>query len=115
MESNSKPSRVLCSDYSYNLLKEQDPEIPTHKRGKIQVKGKGGMVVWWVGDRLSEEKLHHHTDGAKKVDFVENRENNVGSPEMAPVMEEDKKVDAEMGGPTKDVENTETEVNGQVC
>lgn len=50
MESNSKANRILCSDAAYHFLIEQAPEISAKKRGKIGVKGKGDMVVYWVGD-----------------------------------------------------------------
>ena len=49
MESNSKRQRILCSERSYKLLKEQAPEFPAKKRGAINVKGKGEMTVYWVG------------------------------------------------------------------
>eukprot|EP00977_Amphora_coffeiformis_P009546 scaffold2204_cov166-Amphora_coffeaeformis.AAC.6 len=54
MESNSKPNRILCSERAYNLLVEQDPEMPVKKRGRVAVKGKGDMNVYWVGDNLIE-------------------------------------------------------------
>ena len=47
MESNSKPNRILCSERAYNLLVEQDPEMPIKKRGRVAVKGKGDMNVYW--------------------------------------------------------------------
>ena len=53
MESNSKANRILCSDASYKLLVEQAPEISVKKRSRIAVKGKGDMVVYWVGIRKS--------------------------------------------------------------
>ena len=40
MESNSSAGRILCSERSYKLLKDQTSDIPTKKRGKIHVKGK---------------------------------------------------------------------------
>lgn len=52
MESNSAGSRILCSETSYMLLKRQAPNMPACNRGKIQVKGKGDMVTYWVGDEL---------------------------------------------------------------
>ena len=52
MESNSQANRILCSERSYRILKEQAPEVTTRRRGKIEVKGKGQMVVYWVGDTL---------------------------------------------------------------
>ena len=33
MESSSKANRVLCSERSYKLLKEQDPDMPVKRRG----------------------------------------------------------------------------------
>lgn len=50
MESNSSAARILCSQTSYTLLCEQAPEIPVRRRGKIAVKGKGDMLVYWVGE-----------------------------------------------------------------
>lgn len=52
MESNSGGGRILCSESSYLLLKSQAPDLPVRKRGKIPVKGKGDMTVYWVGDEL---------------------------------------------------------------
>lgn len=52
MESNSKPMRILCSERSHALLKEQAPSIRQRARGRINVKGKGEMEVFWVGDNL---------------------------------------------------------------
>lgn len=47
MESNSKANRILCSEAAFKILQEQAPEISVRKRGKIAVKGKGDMVVYW--------------------------------------------------------------------
>lgn len=52
MESNSVANRILCSERSYKLLRDQAPAIQTKLRSKIQVKGKGEMDVYWVGDNL---------------------------------------------------------------
>lgn len=52
MESNSKANRILCSEAAFKLLNKQAPEISTKKRGKIAVKGKGDMVVWYVNHLL---------------------------------------------------------------
>ena len=52
METNSAANRILCSERSYRLLRDQAPGIYTKRRGKIQVKGKGDMNVYWVGDDL---------------------------------------------------------------
>ena len=50
METNSKAGRILCSEIAYKILQKQAPEIPIKRRGKIAVKGKGDMNVFWVGD-----------------------------------------------------------------
>ena len=50
MESNSQANRILCSETSYQLLVTQAPEIQVKRRGKIAVKGKGDMLVYWVGE-----------------------------------------------------------------
>ena len=50
MESNSKANRILCSENAHKILVEQAPELSVRKRGKIAVKGKGDMIVYWVGD-----------------------------------------------------------------
>lgn len=49
MESNSKANCILCSETSYKLLVKQAPDVPVKKRGRIAVKGKGDMTVYWVG------------------------------------------------------------------
>lgn len=41
MESNSQANRILCSERSYMILKDQSPTFFTKCRGKIDVKGKG--------------------------------------------------------------------------
>ncbi|CAB9517041.1 activated protein kinase catalytic subunit alpha-1 [Seminavis robusta] len=72
MASNSRPNRILCSEYSYRLLREQVPEFPSHKRGKIQVKGKGTMTVFWVGGSLvaAGRVADRRQKEEKKVDFA---------------------------------------------
>eukprot|EP00977_Amphora_coffeiformis_P000931 scaffold200_cov173-Amphora_coffeaeformis.AAC.3 len=80
MESNSKANRILCSEAAYKLLAEQAPDISARKRGKIAVKGKGDMVVYWVGDQeiqstnakggpIYAPKIG--TDDTKRVDFAD--------------------------------------------
>jgi hypothetical protein len=49
MESNSRPGRIHCSEDAAVILQEQAPNMPLQQRGKIQVKGKGLMVTYWVG------------------------------------------------------------------
>ena len=81
MEQNSKANRVLCSEAAYKLLIEQAPEINVRKRGKIAVKGKGDMNVYWVGGDIiaasggmpaepvsNEKRVGFHEEGAETVD-----------------------------------------------
>lgn len=77
MESNSKANRILCSERSYKLLCEQAPGMPTRKRGKIAVKGKGDMTVYWVGTSLikaNEQRLHEREE--KHVGFQDASESH---------------------------------------
>lgn len=81
METNSKANRILCSEAAYEHLEQQAPEISAKKRGKISVKGKGEMVVFWIGDQeISESKRASQnipvsefdpTDKEKHVEFIE--------------------------------------------
>mmetsp|Transcript_17837 Transcript_17837/g.44072 ORF Transcript_17837/g.44072 Transcript_17837/m.44072 type:complete len:191 (+) Transcript_17837:3623-4195(+) len=61
MESNSTSDRIHCSDVSAKLLREQAPEFPISRRGKVAVKGKGNMTTYWVGrlplDDASSKRL----------------------------------------------------------
>lgn len=50
MESNSEPNRIHCSQYSYVLLRKQYRELNIALRGRINVKGKGPMVTYWVNE-----------------------------------------------------------------
>jgi len=47
MESNSMPGKVNISENTYNLLKN-DPDLSFESRGKIQVKGKGELEMYFV-------------------------------------------------------------------
>ncbi|CAB9509368.1 activated protein kinase catalytic subunit alpha-1 [Seminavis robusta] len=66
MESNSVRNRILCSHRSYKLLKDQAPSMKIKCRGKIEVKGKGQMYVFWVGDNMLHARRHLKE---KSVDF----------------------------------------------
>ena len=57
METNSKRNRILCSNRSAIILREQWPELELHCRGKISVKGKGEMVTWWVNKHGRNNRL----------------------------------------------------------
>jgi hypothetical protein len=49
MEHLSVSGKIQCSEVSALLLKEQAPEFPLKRRGKVAVKGKGHMTTYWVG------------------------------------------------------------------
>ena len=57
MESNSYSGKIHCSEASAKLLKEQAPDLPLTKRGKVNVKGKGSMTTYWVGEGLLQEEM----------------------------------------------------------
>ncbi len=48
MESSGEIGKVNISQYTYELIKD-DPQFTFEARGKIQVKGKGEMEMWFVG------------------------------------------------------------------
>ena len=50
MESNSEAGRIHCSERAAALLREQAPDISLVSRGQIEVKGKGRMTTFWVGE-----------------------------------------------------------------
>ena len=56
MESLSTSDRIQCSEASARMLKEQAPEFPLRRRGKVAVKGKGHMVAFWVGSEPTRER-----------------------------------------------------------
>ena len=57
MESLSVSGQVHCSEVSARLLKEQAPDLPIRKRGKVAVKGKGNMITFWVGEPTRGNEL----------------------------------------------------------
>ena len=54
MESNSIVNRIHCSERAAKCLQDQDPDMPIKLRGWIDVKGKGQMKTYWVGQREQE-------------------------------------------------------------
>lgn len=75
MEQNSKANRVLTSEVTSKLLREQAPEIDLVKRGKISVKSKGEMTVYWVGGSLvTKNDILTAAGVEKRVGFNENEE-----------------------------------------
>ncbi|CAJ1945944.1 unnamed protein product [Cylindrotheca closterium] len=56
MESLSTSDRIQCSEASARILKEQAPDFPMRRRGKVAVKGKGHMVAYWVGSEPTRER-----------------------------------------------------------
>jgi hypothetical protein len=72
MENLSISGKIQCSEVSAKLLKEQAPEFPLNRRGKVAVKGKGQMTTYWVGGSMLNEDSDHGTaprfkDEGKKV------------------------------------------------
>jgi guanylate cyclase len=94
MESNSRPSKIHCSNTSAQLLQQQAPDIPMKLRGMIKVKGKGKMKTYWVGDeallkpmapnlmisaaepmdplseRSEEDHIHHNCDDSELTNSI---------------------------------------------
>mmetsp|Transcript_17834 Transcript_17834/g.44045 ORF Transcript_17834/g.44045 Transcript_17834/m.44045 type:complete len:186 (-) Transcript_17834:3729-4286(-) len=67
MESNSTSGRIHCSDVSSaKLLREQAPEFPMKRRGKVAVKGKGNMTTYWVGFSHTRRTLD---ESSKRTDI----------------------------------------------
>ena len=54
MESNSAAGRVSTSKVSADLLFQQCPEIKLKSRGRVMVKGKGKMHMYWVEPEKSD-------------------------------------------------------------
>lgn len=72
MESLSTSDRIQCSEASARILKEQAPDFPLRRRGKVAVKGKGQMVTYWVGSAPARAKSPTKSKGfddKKVVDF----------------------------------------------
>ena len=80
-ESNSKTNRILCSESSQRLLVDQAPDVGLTCRGKIAVKGKGEMMVYWVDPpenldtHAHKTALSHEQEGTqRRVGFVASQE-----------------------------------------
>jgi len=70
MEGLSTSDGIQCSEASAIILKEQAPDFPIRKRGKIQVKGKGQMLTYWVGKMpTSIQRRKQAFDKKPVVDF----------------------------------------------
>jgi hypothetical protein len=61
MESLALSGRVQCSEASAKILKEQAPDFPLRKRGKVAVKGKGNMTTFWVGGATQKDEADRWT------------------------------------------------------
>eukprot|EP00980_Cylindrotheca_fusiformis_P024982 scaffold12841_cov118-Cylindrotheca_fusiformis.AAC.1 len=55
MESLSLSGMIQCSEAAASFLKQQAPELPLRKRGKVAVKGKGSMTTFWVGKKSVDQ------------------------------------------------------------
>ena len=69
MESISASDRIHCSNVSAKLLREQPPEFPIRRRGKIAVKGKGSMTTYWVGGQTLDESKRSEIDRSQRSDI----------------------------------------------
>jgi len=76
MESLSISGQIHCSEVSARLLKEQAPQFPMRKRGKVAVKGKGNMVTYWVGENTRNQPLGS-LDGSHKLGAFDERPSTV--------------------------------------
>ena len=78
MEGLSTSDRIQCSDASARLLKEQAPDFPLRRRGKVAVKGKGHMTTNWVGSTPSHSTARSPSrngfDDKPLVEFQEHEE-----------------------------------------
>lgn len=54
MESSGAANQVQCTEATANAIKEQAPHIQLKERGTVNVKGKGDMITYWVGDTSEE-------------------------------------------------------------
>mmetsp|Transcript_43735 Transcript_43735/g.83486 ORF Transcript_43735/g.83486 Transcript_43735/m.83486 type:complete len:356 (-) Transcript_43735:381-1448(-) len=57
MESNSKKNQIHMSEAATTLLKEQAPNMKIVCRGRIQIKGKGEQLTFWLKCPTSDEDL----------------------------------------------------------
>jgi hypothetical protein len=69
MEHLSISGKIQCSEASAILMKEQAPEFPLKRRGKVAVKGKGHMTTFWVGSSVQNENSE---GGSASKTFDEN-------------------------------------------
>ncbi|EFO24674.1 hypothetical protein LOAG_03815 [Loa loa] len=58
MESTSEPNKIQISDQSYNLLHCYFPEFQIIERGKINVKGKGECITYFLQGKEGENILN---------------------------------------------------------
>jgi len=97
MESNSEMNRINCSVAAARLLYKQWPDLPLVSRGKIEVKGKGEMHMYWVneGEEVSSRRSSFFGLG------VSGREESyLGMIAVDPIVEDEKSE----GGPEDDIE-----------
>jgi len=71
MESLSTSDRIQCSEHSARILKEQAPDFPLKRRGKVAVKGKGQMVTYWAGRNLNMSRSRSNSPGFDSKSIVE--------------------------------------------
>jgi len=87
MESTSTSGKIHCSEKSAKLLMEQAPHLRIRKRGKVDVKGKGQMVTYWISKKPEAKRLDikgkeapepegDNTDNSLHVDFKDDESEN---------------------------------------
>eukprot|EP00980_Cylindrotheca_fusiformis_P014255 scaffold3774_cov126-Cylindrotheca_fusiformis.AAC.5 len=80
MESMSLSGMIQCSEAAASFLKQQAPELPLRKRGKVAVKGKGSMITFWVGKTSVDHQSNSNSSMVRPFD----RQPVVGFQENAP-------------------------------
>lgn len=57
MESNSVKNRIHMSEAAATNLKEQAPDMDIACRGRIQIKGKGEQLTFWLNFPVDDDNL----------------------------------------------------------
>lgn len=57
MESNSVPGRIQCSEESALSLREHCKDLSVRARGRVDIKGKGEMLTYWIMRDVSSRSL----------------------------------------------------------
>ena len=80
MESNSKVDRIHCPRAAAKLVQQQCPELPLKSRGKVNIKGKGVMLTYWVNEGGMAKRHSSLTrDASDAAEMLRNSLGNAGS------------------------------------